>query len=339
MKKIFNIVFIAILTALTTACETDPITISHGVPVKIDPSGVIAPFTYEMKTGELESFTTSYKLRVRLLAYDSEGKLAAADSSFLTNYAGIMNSTIQLPEGVYTLLTITDIVKYESGKVSLEFWHLTNVSDINQAKVTNAGLIGGKNKVLGTTSQKITVTDSEISTINMQPKPAGALLCIYFRHIHQYSDVTEYKLLTNRNADFMTFDSNGNFVTVPENQNNQFIWRVQYINPKDESYSSSTNIYGWNFMFPVANANYKFVYSTATETDQDLVTDMIVNLAAGEEYLFELDLCNEDYNDGITYYYVTVNGNTRSSALPATPWEQKKIADSQNVAKLKDLMN
>ena len=205
-------------------------------------------------------------------------------------------------------------------------------------KLTDAGYIGGKNKILGIASQHISVS-SGAESFTMQPKPAGALLLIEFLKIHQFSDVTEYKLLTNRNADFMTFDSNGNFVTVPENQNNQFIWRVQYINPKDESYSSSTNIYGWNFMFPVANANYKFVYSTATETDQDLVTDMIVNLAAGEEYLFELDLCNEDYNDGITYYYGKVNGNTRSSALPATPWEQKKIADSQNVAKLKDLMN
>lgn len=336
MKKYIYSVLTAVLVILMTACENDPITISYGVPVKVDPSGVIAPFTYEVKTGELESFSSSYKLRVRLLAYDSEGKLAAADSSFLSNYASIMNSSLTLPEGVYVLVAITDVVRRESNRTALEYWYLSNHSDINQVRVTNAGYIGAKNKVLGIMSQRISVTGGETGTINMAPRPAGALLLVEFLNIKNFNDVTKYELQTNRNSDFMTLDSQGSPVTVPENVNNQFNWRIQYVEPPKET---SSNIYGWNFMFPVNNANFRFVYNTETETNQVLVTNMIVNLNAGDEYVFILDLCDEDNDDQITYDFGKVNGNaSRAVNLPITPWMQKKIADSQRTAKLKDLI-
>ena len=341
MKKIIYSAIFAVFSFIVIACDNDPITITHGIPVKVDPSGVISSFTYELKTGELESFDTGNKLRVRLLAYNSEGKLAASDSAFLTNYAAILNSSIQLTEGTYTLIAITDIVKRESNRTTLEYWILSNVSDINQVKVSNAGYIGGKNKILGIANQSITVTGSQMSTINMNPKPSGALLCIRYLNIHQFSDVTKYELQTNRNCDYLTFDSNGKYVSVPENKNNQFNWRVSYINPKDSQYASYQYIYGWNFMFPVSNANYRFVYSTDTETENVLVTDMIVNFNAGDEYLFMLDLADEDYNYGITYYYGKVNGSSRRASttdIPLTPWMEKKLADIQHTAKLKDLM-
>ena len=340
MKKSIYSTVIAVFALIVVACENDPITITHGVPVKVDPSGVISPFTFEIYTGELESFDTENKLRVRLLAYDSEGKLAASDSAFLTNYAAILNSSIQLPEGTYTLIAITDVVKHASNRTTFEYWNLSNISDINQVKVSDTGYIGGENKILGIANQIITVTGSQMSTINLNPQPSGALLCIRYLNIHQFSDVTKYELQTNRSSDYMTFDSYGKPVTVPENNNNQFDWRVSYIEPKSSYYINYNHIYSWNFMFPVSNANYRFVYSTESVSNEVLYTDMIVTLNAGDEYVFMLDLCDEDNNNYITHAYGKVNGtkSTRSVELPNTPWLEKKIADSQHTARLKDLM-
>ena len=149
MKKIVYSIVIAVFALMVVACDNEPITITYGVPVKVDPSGVISPFTYEIITGELESFDTENKLRVRLLAYNSEGKLAASDSAFLTNYAAILNSSLQLTEGTYTLIAITDVVEHASNRTTFEYWKLSNISDINQVKVTDAGYIGGENKIIG----------------------------------------------------------------------------------------------------------------------------------------------------------------------------------------------
>lgn len=341
MKRYLYTSVIALLTICFIACENDPITISYGTPIKVDPSGVIAPFTYEVKAGELESFSSSYKLRIRVLAYDVDGKLAAADTSFLTNYAGIMNTTLTLQEGTYTLIAITDVVRYSSGKTTLEYWILSGIQDINQTKITNAGYIGGKNKILGIDSKRISVS-GESSTVNLAPSAAGALLCVRVLHMHQFTNVTEYKLLANRNADFLTFDSQGNAISTPQNDNNQFKWRVTYFNPQDEAYANYSGYYAYNFMFPVSNANYKFVYSTESETDEELATNMLVNLEKGDEYLFLLELFDEeDPNYDITYDYGKVNGTgtrTRSTELPQTPWMKKMAADAQNAAKLKDLI-
>ena len=108
MKKYIFLLAITIV-AILTSCTNDDITISKIITVKVDPSHVITPFPEEWP-GELESFDTSFKLRVRLLIYDKDGLLAYSDSTFLENYKKEMSISQPLPLGTYTVIATTDIV-------------------------------------------------------------------------------------------------------------------------------------------------------------------------------------------------------------------------------------
>ena len=342
MKKYILLSAIAI-AAVFTSCSNDEVEVSQGIAVKVDPSNVIAPFTYEIKAGELESFGTSYKLRTRVLAYNDQGLLAANATDYLTNYASIMNSTLYVPAGKYTLIAITDVVEYKNATPSLEYWTMTGEDNINTLKLSDAGYIGGKNKILGVTSKNVSVSSgSEAFTLN--PQAAGALLLIEYLDIHQFSDVTEYKVQANRACDFLTFNSTGQYITTPENKNNQYNWRLTYINPQESSFASINSTYRYSFSFPMNNVSYRYVYSTSSVTDEAITPDLtIYSLKAGDEYVFILDLCDEDYNNEVTYYYGKINGTSSARrnapaktnvstpspqlAAPSTPVKSMRVLD------------
>ncbi|MBR4566270.1 MAG: hypothetical protein IKO17_04915 [Prevotella sp.] len=325
MKKYISILFAAAI-AFMVSCTNDEIEVAKGVAVKVNPSGVISPFSFEINAGELESFTTNYKLRIRVLAYNDKGLLAAADTSYLTNYASIMNSTLYLSEGSYKIIAVTDVVELNNNKtIKLAFWNMTNIEDLNTVKISDNGYIGGKNKILGIASQNLTVSGKG-SSITLNPEPAGALLLIYYDDIHKYSDVTEYKILTNRSCDYLTFDSYGQYVTTPENRNNTYNWRISYIKPKDSSMISYNTVYRWSFIFPINNISFKFVYSTASQTNVNITPDMTVNLKKGEEYAFILDLKDENNNNDITYNYFLINGNSSSRLYAPFNTEEKYLS-------------
>ena len=339
MRKYIVIITTAII-GMMASCTNDEIEVGQGISMKVDPSGVIAPFTYEAKTGELESFNTAYKLRTRILAYDEKGLLAAADTAYLTNYAGLMNSTLYLPDGSYNVIAITDVVKYSAGELGLEYWNLTNINDINTVRITDAGFIGGKNKILGVASQKVLVTQNAAS-VTLKPEPAGALLFINYRHIHQFSDVTKLELETNRTCDFLSFNSQGEYVTIPENNNNRFVWRAGFIEPQDPDYKNSTNIYSYSFSFPMNNVSFRFVYATASDSDTPVSSDMTISLKRGDEYAFILDLYDTSNGNGITYNYGKVNTNSsafynnESEHIVSTKWgEAEKQCQSRRLIDL-----
>ena len=337
MRKYISLMAIAIAAAFATSCTNDEIEVAQGISVKVDPSGVIAPFTYEVVPGELESFGTDYKLRTRVMIYNDQGLLAAADTAYLTNYAALMNATLYVPAGNYVMLAITDVVQRKNEATSFQFWSLTGEENINTLKLTDAGYIGGKNKILGIASQHISVS-SGAESFTMQPKPAGALLLIEFLKIHQFSDVTEYKLQANRSCNFLAFNSSGDYVTTPENKNNQYMWRLCYFNPQQSAYASSNGEYRYSFSFPMNNVSYRYVYSTKNVTDEAITPDLTLSLNAGDEYAFILDLCDEDYNNGVTYYYGKINGASSRSlmkspiksaqpSVPATSVKSMRVVD------------
>lgn len=290
MKKYIYITVLSIVSMFFSSCENDSITISHGVPIKVDPSSVIAPFTYEVEKGELSTFDSNSKLRIRLLAYDGDGKLVAKDSVFLSSYAGIMNSSLILPEGSYTLVAITDMLIYDSdsGK-TIEFWKLSGENDINNAKVTDVGYLGLKYKILGAGSTNITVTGETLNTINISPTPVGALLIAAYDYIHDYKNITEFCLLTNRSSDYMTFDSHGKVITIPSSNDNKYDWYVSSFDPRtitDKSYH-----YDWNYVFPTENVSFKFFkVATGSEDYVSLTKDITISkLEAGGEYMFHVN--------------------------------------------------
>lgn len=138
-------VFVAVLTS----CTNDDITISYATNFKINPATVITPFTFEMNPGELESFGSDHRLRVRLLTYNSEGLLVQENVEYFTNYATLMSCSQNLPDGNYIAIAITDVVSYEGNNVALEYWELSDHDKLAETRIDDNGYIGLQYKILG----------------------------------------------------------------------------------------------------------------------------------------------------------------------------------------------
>lgn len=331
MKKYLYLALVAIIACITS-CSNDDIEVGYSVNVKVDPSGVIKPFDFEIVTGELESILANCSLRVTILAYDTEGVLADKQDVLLTSYASLANFNMHLAPSQYTFVAITDVVYKPGTQNSRAYWILSDTDNLSTCKISRTDYIGYKAEILGVGTTKATVGTNG-GSVMVNPSPAGALLLVCYFNIHAYSDITELKLQNNRVADFAIFNSNADLITTPKNNNNNFSWRTDYFNPKD--YPKSNYLYSYHFTFPISNIMYRFVYSDASTTNERISENMSVNLRAGEEWDFELDLKNSDYDNKITYYFGKVNGG--SSARTNGPTALDKADNTQliNICNLK----
>lgn len=329
MKKIlFSIIA---LIGLLTSCSNDDIIVQRNTVIKINPSNVIAPFNVEIEAGELQSFPSSHKLRVRLLVYNEDGVLVSTDTQYLTNYAALATCNVELEKGYYDIVAITDVVQYSnSGDVTFEYWKLVDENNLLTTKMVDAGYIGGQYKIMGVDRMQVNV-DFENSDIILYPQPVGALCLVQWFNIHTFdnSGITEYTLSMNRSSDFLQFNNSTGWDVTPENNNNQYDWRLTYINPKDmEEYNHAYNYY---YCLPMS-VSFKYEY-TVGDTQKDLGNSELVNLLPGKEYWFFLDLNDEgkiSYGLGLL-----LNGNTRASA--PSPMLEKPFS-SQSVF-IKDINN
>ena len=306
MNKYILVMFAIIATF--TSCTNDDITISYATNFKINPSTVIAPFTWEWQAGDLESFDTDYQLRIRLLVYNSDGILQEEDTQYFTNYSVMMNSSIVLPKGSYTAIAITDII----GKGSdFEYWILKDYQRLADTHIDDAGYIGAQNKILGISKTNVTVDGQPQNDISINVQPTGAIFFVWYRNIHTFSDVTRYTLSCAKTAENCIFSTDGSYSIVAKNNNGSYDWRISYLEVGD--YLQYTGIYDYYYVLPVSNLNLKFRYTTSESSNQDLTPVMSISPKAGEEWAFILDLKDENNDNEITYNYEMVNNPTPRS--------------------------
>jgi hypothetical protein len=313
MRK-YILILLVCITGLV-ACTNDDITIDYDISFKIDPSTVISPFTYEMVPGELESFYSDYKLRVRLLIYNSEGTLVTEDVRYLTNYASVMSSSQSLPHGKYIALTVTDVVQFEGDNIILEFWKLGEYDLLTKAKIEDAGYLGLQYKMLGISKTDFTVNDtSNNDDIIINVQPAGALILAIYYNVWTYSDVSAYGLIGSKFSDACIFDNQGNYAVSVRNNNGSFDW---WHNRFDlEGFSTDyPAYYNFNFELPMSNLNLKF-QALLSDGEQylDLSGPMTINPKVGEEYLFNIDIATWNGSECDAGYEIVNGNNTRSSA-------------------------
>ncbi len=320
MKK-YLAIFAVLFTVILSSCSNDDIPVSQSTTFRINPASVVQTFTYEINPGDLEGISSGDELRVRLLIYNSEGVLTKSETQFLSSYASLMTSTIDLGIGDYTAVVVTDVVERSGDEISFACWELSDENSISTAKITDLGYIGGKSKILGLGSTEFSVSGSS-RDITINPMPVGAVFCVMFRNIHQYSDIESLTLETNRSSDYLILNNDGGYDIAVQNNNNKYDWRTAYINPSD--YPNSTNIYGYYFVFPINNNSFRFRIDI--DGSDPMYTDaMPFNITAGSEYYFELDLCDPDFDNGISYGGLeVVSGNGRSNS------EQEKLFDEAN---------
>ncbi len=327
MKKILYSL-IAVLAMVMSSCSNDDIEITRAISVKVNPSGVIAPFTYEINDGELESFSTKYKLRVHVFAYNEKGILVAQDIQYLKNYASIANCKLNLEKGTYTLVAVTDVAEIDGNNVKTEFWKFSGTEKISTTKITDAGLLGGKYKILGLEIKSVTIGDNN-NECNLSPQTVGALCLVQWFNVHTFSSVEKYTLVMSKTCDFLQLNESKGYGFSEKNENGAFNLRLSYIEPSNYT---SDNLYEYYFMLPMKNINFKYTY-VANGSTNTLFDPQTVSFEAGGEYWFALDLCDEDKDNKITRASgVLLNGTNSAKEYSA----KAKIRNNANTLYLVD---
>lgn len=297
MKK--HIFFIAAaFLALFASCSNDEITISKTVNFTVDPSTVIEPFSaVEFNTGELESFNTDFKLRIRLFVYDSKGTLVERALGEYTNYAIQMKSYSFLQEGNYTAVAISDIYRPNNY---FEYWTVSGEEKLSTLKISDTGYFGYEKSVLGVTKKSFYVQGGN-QDVKINIQPAGALFLVYYRNIFTYSGVTSYELNVNRIQESLSFDSNGDFTVNSKNNNGKFDWRIDALDLEDWDQSTTKNVYSYAYQLPMKNVGLCFSYFSNGK-GYLLGNGKTFNLEAGDGYFCVLELKDDTDGEVHTYY-------------------------------------
>lgn len=283
MKKISFALFA--LIGILTSCTNDDIEITHATTIRVNPSGVVAPFNVELNAGELESFGSEYKLRVRVLAYNEQGILSSQDEQFLTNYAGLANCNLSLSNGTYRVIAITDVVNNNAGADVPEYWKLSGTENLSTTRLTDAGYTGGTYKILGVASKSVNITDGE-NSYTLNPEPVGALCLVWMRNMLHYSGITQFDIEMNRTSDFMEFSNDGTFAPSIDNHNGDFDWILCRFD-RDDSWN---NLYDYYFVLPMRNVSFRASVLQDDSWLSNIAPEQTINLEAGIEYGIILDL-------------------------------------------------
>lgn len=300
MKKILYFLF-AFFAIFISSCTNDDIEIKSSVIVKVDPSGVVAPFTYENKPGELTSFPSGYKLRIRCLAYDSKGVLVAQDVQYLQNYERISTSKLMLGEGMYTIVAISDVVEMSASDVSNQWWKVSGFDKLATTKIEDAGMIGGKLKILGLDIMTYTIDAHDEAVFELYPQAIGALCLVEWYNIHTFSLTQEYTLEMSKTNGFVQFNEYRGYDFSFNNENGEFNSRLTYVDPTTET---ANNVYSYCFVLPMKNVKFRYTYiNEGNQYSGSWLPEANLTLEAGKEYLFRLNLCNKQQDNFVTYLY------------------------------------
>lgn len=318
MKKYISM--LAVCLAILSSCTNEDITFGSMVTVKVNPSGVIAPFEYEMNPGDLETIAESHKLRIRIFVYDKDGLLRASDTQYLAGYSNIMTSSLDLPKGNYTAIAITDVVEMSGEDVTFEYWNVSGENIMSQLKVTDAGYIGYKSKILGVGKQTISVGNKN-GEFMVKCSAAGAICLVYYCNIHTFSDVEQYGVLMTKSSDYISFSESGDYDVSIESSGTSFGWWLGKLSPKDHSH---TNIYSYLFVLPMNKVTLQFVADTDDERFY-LDEKATMNLEAGKEYLMMLNLNDEESDGKITSQFTELSNDYYAPQMRLLEHNARKV--------------
>lgn len=281
-------------TVILSSCSNDDIPITNVTAFKVDPSTVISSYE-EYYVGDLTSLGSDYQLRIRLLVYNENGALVASEEAFSGDYTHIQTFSFNLSEGEYTTVAITDVIGKASSAVK-EFYTLSDQERLGTTTLTYTGYVGGPLAILGLASEKQFITSSS-ADINIKVKPAGALIicciddwnaCLDYNDNGVPIDVETFWLQGNQTTSGLTFNSYGEpMYSIRSSSEFAYTW---YLHNRNSQYAGG---YGYAFKFPMANV--KLRWSAEAPTGNYLWGEpAIVDIEAGKEYYFELDVANNE---------------------------------------------
>ena len=294
-----------LLTAFTaattfTACSNDDIQIDHAVNVDVKLSTVVAPFAYNLSSESVKAMNPRYKVRARLLAYDANGAKVFEATQIKDNYDEIASASLNMPDGQYTLLAITDVVRMAaagSTTIDREYWQLNDVDKLTSLTIEKLNFNPYKYSMIGIGSKQVTFNSTQ-QYVSLEPEPAGALICLDATNINapitfaNGSTVQGYALQANKYASYVKFNDRGKFEVVPATASPSLYMQFD----KD---GSSNTYQNYCFFLPSDDIAVSFIGITGTNsegrTSGHTLATTTISAKAGEEYLLSIDcaLCGD----------------------------------------------
>lgn len=292
MKKYISLFIVGFVTFLTS-CSNDDITISKTTNFTVNPSTVISTFSVgEEIAGELESFDTSCRLNVRLYIYDSDGILVKEFGNTYSNYAVQFKTSSLLPQGKYTAVAITNI---DDVTDNIKYWEITGKENLEGMRITDAGYLGGPNKVLGVSVSSFDV-GNDVVDLTMNVKPAGSMLTVrYYGYRSRVNSYPILKLHANKTMEYLEFDRSGSSEVIADNLNGSFEWLVDYLDASQFP-AGYDYIYSYEYYLPMTNVGLQFFgaknYDNLYSTDYSFGNTTTFSTQAGASYYAYLYLSN-----------------------------------------------
>ncbi len=285
MKKYLAILAVLFTAILSSCSNDDNIQVNQVITFKVNPSTVISSYK-EFDVGELSALPSNANLRIRILIYNEDGNLVDEDVTYTNDYTHIMTTSLNLAQGNYTAVACTDVVL---NNKTFEFWDLSGKETLSTTTFTDKGKIGDRWKILGLKVAHFSV-DRNTTELNIDVKPAGALILVWWKNWNRYSNVTAFRLYTNRSSDQMTLGASGN-PSYSVESSYDLDWNIAQL-----SYNSDYNGgQAYVFSFPIKNMTVQF--GAGLENNKYTLfknAEAVVNIELGREYYFTYDVKSEE---------------------------------------------
>lgn len=204
MKKIV-FALMAFAGMLMTSCSNDEIKIEadqkvNEVSVSVTLSNFFSNYNFvdtkhgiDQLAGEFRVFNSEYKKKilVRTLFYDKQGNLADSLITYATSTNAVTKS-INLAAGEYTAITTLTFAD-SSDKGGESWWELAekeSLANVHLDMINNFS----KWSIMSYDAQEIYVNSNAKNSIDVNPKPLGAIGYCYYQNF-QYKDITTYPIM------------------------------------------------------------------------------------------------------------------------------------------------
>jgi len=294
MKKILMIVMVGV-SILLTSCNKDlDLDIKYQLTVNIDNMDVVKNLKdYDnsdlFPNGVIDA--SDGKVRVTFLCYNSDGKLCFEESQLVDDYSKSVEITKSVESGDYTIVTITDIVSVENGKISTELWKVEKKESLRDLKVSKGSVNQYYFMALGISKENLSINKSESVKVNTEP--IGSLVTFKFTNIDQ-SKVTSIGYGWSKESDYCLINE-GKYNIVSQTSVEEFEMESKY-----------TTYYDQRYFLPISDLTFAWISYSSNFTPV-LSKGMTLNVQSGINKTITVNV-----NSGIS----TETNSTKSATIP-----------------------
>lgn len=267
MKK-YMIMCMAVIAVMLSSCKNEDISISREVSFEVTPHEVINKWIpYVLSESSIAELSSNNQLRINLLVYDQNGDLIASDSRMLKDYNENMVTTLELTNGEYTVVAISDVV--ENGRDLC--WTLNGTEKLSTLMIENIStIITNEEAIVGIGNAKIMV-DADHSSHHVEMSPSGALVIVKDDKMTFWEGVVSLSYLysTKKNNAY-TFNADGSYVPKAE-ENTTFDYRIHYNFPE----WMEPNMIYWEYHFVQPFGNTTFQWRLFVNNDEGGTDEMV----------------------------------------------------------------